>query len=128
MQTILIVDDEERIRNAYGRLFIRNGFEVILAANAMAAKEMLVTEKIDLVLLDINMAPVDGSTLFETMRAFHKNVKVIVSSVYSIEDQKQLIESAADYFDKSDSVEILLKKVRFHLQGTGGYEKTNNNC
>ena len=124
MQTILIVDDEERIRNAYGRLLIRNGFEVIMASNAVAAKDQLVREKIDLVLLDINMPKVNGATLYETIQAFHRNVKVIVCSVYSVDDQKQQIEFATDYFDKSESVNLLLNKVRYHTQGTGGYEKT----
>ncbi len=115
MKTILVVDDQKNIRNVYGRLLSRAGFDIVLASNAVEAKELLVQKDVDLVLLDINMAEVDGTVLFDLIRAFHKEVKVVVSSVYPLEEQKQRIEKADDYYDKSEGLDVLLSKVRFYL-------------
>jgi DNA-binding NtrC family response regulator len=107
-QRILVIDDEAHIRDAYRRLFWHYGFEVLTASNATQANELLVQSKFDIVLLDIKMAEVDGSVLYGLIRTFHKNVKVVVSSVYSVDEQKERIEGADAYFDKSDGKNVLL--------------------
>jgi CheY-like chemotaxis protein len=120
---LLVVDDEARIRNAYQRFFSRQGFDVLTAGDAMGAKDLLVREKVDVVFLDINMAEVDGAILFELVRSFHPGVKVIVSSVYSIEEQRERIRDADAYFDKSDSKDALLGMVSalvVRTEGPGG--------
>lgn len=115
MRTILIVDDEERIRIMYGRLLTREGFKVLQAANAVHANEILKDNKIDVVLLDINMPDIKGDALFELIRAFHQKTKIIVSSVYPLEDQERMIQGAHDYFDKSESMQVLLQKIKANL-------------
>jgi DNA-binding NtrC family response regulator len=105
---LLVIDDEERIRDAYHRLFRHCGFDVLTASNATEANGLLVRNKFDIVLLDIKMAEVDGSVLFGIIRKFHKNIKVVVSSVYSIDEQKEKIRNADAYFDKSDGMSVLL--------------------
>ncbi len=109
---ILIVDDEERIRNIFNRILQREGFDVIEAANAGDAYELVLANPVDLILLDINMMEVDGTVLFEVVHLFCKKTKVIVTSVYPIDDQKTLIKGADDYYDKSDSLQILIRKVK----------------
>lgn len=108
---VLVIDDEARIREAYGRIMLSLGFDVVTASNAVVAQNLLVRNKFDIVLLDINMAEVDGSVLFEIMRAFHKDLKIIVSSVYSIDEQKDKIRDADGYFDKSDGADVLVSLV-----------------
>ena len=92
------------------------GFEVIERSNAMEASETLVREKVDIVLLDINMPEVDGSILYEIMQLFHKRVKIIVTSVYPLDEQKRLIAEAADYYDKSQGIDILISKINKVLE------------
>jgi DNA-binding NarL/FixJ family response regulator len=84
---------------------------VLTAPNAMEANELLVREKVDVVFLDIKMAEVEGDVLFELLRTFHHSVKVVVSSVYPIEEQKERIKDADAYFDKSDGQDVLLGMV-----------------
>jgi len=108
---MLVIDDERPIMYAYQRIFSKEGFDVLIASNAIVANELLVREKIDIVLLDINMPEVDGTILFELIRAFHRNIKVVVSSVYPIDEQKEKIKDADAYFDKSDGKEVLLKII-----------------
>jgi CheY-like chemotaxis protein len=110
--TILIVDDEERIRSVFRKLMKQEGFDVIEAANAGDAYEKLLTNQVDLILLDINMLEVDGTVLFEVVHLFCQKSKVIVTSVYPIDDQKRRIKGAEDYYDKSDSLQILIRKVK----------------
>ena len=111
LRRILVVDDEASIRNMYYRLCTRQGFDVMTAANADEANDILVHEHVDIIFLDINMLEVEGDVLFELIRAFHRHVKVVVSSVYPLEEQKERIKHADAYFDKSDSQDTLLQIV-----------------
>ena len=118
MKTILVVDDEVNIRNVYRRILMREGFRVLLASNAVDANDIIVNEKgaVDLVLLDIKMAEINGDILFDKIHFCHKNIKVIISSVYPIEEQKERIKEATDYYDKSEGLNTLLCKVKSHLK------------
>ena len=111
LRSLLVVDDEESIRNMYYRIFSRRGFDVLRAANAMEAKDILVHKHVDILFLDIKMAEVEGDILFELIRTFHPHVKVVVSSVYPLEEQKERIKDADAYFDKSDSQDTLLQII-----------------
>ncbi|MBF0594021.1 MAG: response regulator [Candidatus Omnitrophica bacterium] len=111
LRRLLVVDDEASIRNMYKTIFSRRGFDVLTAGSAMEAKDLLVREHVDIVFLDINMVEVEGDTLFELIRAFHPNVKVVVSSVYPLDEQRERVRDANAYFDKSDSQDSLLKIV-----------------
>ena len=108
---MLVIDDEIRIREMYRQIFNSIGYEVVMAGSAVDAHSILIRNKFEVVLLDINMAEIDGSTLFEVMRAFHKNIKVVVASVYSINEQKGRIKDADGYFDKSDDKGVLVSLV-----------------
>ena len=121
MKKILVIDDEKKIRKIYNKLLTAEGFEVIESPNAMEASETMVRKNIDLVLLDIKMPEVDGSTLYEVMKLFHKKAKVIVASVYPLDEQKRIIVEADDYYDKSQGTDILLSKIK-NVLGNGGME------
>jgi len=112
MATVLVIDDEEKIRGVYATMLKREGHRAIEAESAEAASDLMLKHAIDLVLLDINMAEVDGAVFYEIIRTFHRRARVIVASVYPINDQKQLIEAADDYYDKSDSLKVLLEKIK----------------
>jgi DNA-binding NtrC family response regulator len=108
---ILILDDEPRIRAIYGRMLAESGVIVRLAATPEEAIEILIREKIDMVLLDINMPVVNGKTVFEIIQEYDPSLKVIVSSVYPLHVQKIMIPNAYDYHDKSHGPSILLEKI-----------------
>src|SRR5262245_23551091 len=102
---ILIVDDEERIRKIYTRLFQAIGsgiFEVLEAENAERATDYLIREKLDLILLDINMPEIDGARLCEIIKEYNPNLEIVVASVYPVEEQKRIIPFANAYYDKSE--------------------------
>ena len=111
MKKVLIIDDEDRIRDIYSRLFVQAGIIVRRAKDATEATNIMIREDIDLVLLDIKMSVVDGCTMFDVLREYDPNCKVIISSVYPVDKQRELIPWALDYYDKSDGPVSLLEKV-----------------
>ncbi len=112
MIKILIVEDEGNVRRVYAELLKNEGFEVFEAEDAIRATEILTNKNIDIALLDIRLPRVYGSMLFDIMQKFHKKVKVIVASVYSVDEQKLIIKDAADYYDKSQGLDLLLEKIK----------------
>jgi DNA-binding response OmpR family regulator len=112
MKSVLIVEDEYKIRDIYKKLLTEEGYEVIESSNVIEAYDILGIRKIDLVILDIQLPKINGDTLYEVLQFFHNQSKVLVASVYSIEKQMQLIPDAADYYDKSMGLEALLVKIK----------------
>jgi DNA-binding response OmpR family regulator len=117
MQRILIIDDERRIGQSYTALLSEEGFEAKHASSAQEATNLLIREHFDLVLLDIKMPEVDGKIMYEVIREYNRNMKIIVSSVYPIEDQVQIISGASEYHNKSQGVDILITKIKEVLDG-----------
>ena len=117
MSKVLIVEDEEKIRNLYRRMLTAEGIDVAEAENGEKAAMVLLQDKcIDLFLLDIHMPVVNGVSLFEAVRVFNPHAKVIVASVYPLEDQKRMIRGADDYFDKAEGADVLVERVKSALQ------------
>ena len=112
MTKILIVEDEEKVRRMYNTMLKNEGFEVLEAPDAIKASYILNREPVDIMLLDIKMPQVYGSMFYDMMQRSYKKVKVIVASVYPIDEQKKMIEGAADYYDKSQGLDLLLEKVK----------------
>ncbi|MDD5773423.1 MAG: response regulator [bacterium] len=125
MDTILIVDDEVHIRRVYNKLFSEEGYRTLEASNAVNALDLLKKGGIDLILLDINMYDITGDTLYDIVSLFYKRIKVIVSSVCYIEDQKKIIEGAFDYYNKSDGINTLLLKVEKALKEKAFFMKAS---
>ena len=111
MNTILIVEDEMPIRKVFARLLSAEGYVIFEAENAIVARDILWDKKIDLLLLDINMAEVSGDEFYPIVKLFHTHTKIIVTSVYPLEEQHRLIPGACDYFDKSEGLAALLEKI-----------------
>jgi len=117
MKRILIIDDERRIGQSYTALLSEEEFEVKYVSSAQEATNLLIREHFDLVLLDINIPGVDGKVMYEIIREYDRNIKVIVSSVCPIEEQVQSILGAAAYHNKSQGTDILVVKIREVLDG-----------
>ena len=96
----------------YHELLNSQGYEVIEAASAEQGTHLLISEPIDLILLDIKMPEIEGAEMFQVIEEYHSKIKIIVVSAYNVEQQRQWIGEATDYYDKSESTAVLLKKVR----------------
>ncbi|MDP2653332.1 MAG: response regulator [Candidatus Omnitrophota bacterium] len=111
---ILIIDDEDAIRENYARLFRSGGnrlFDVLEAPDAVKATNLLIRERVDLILLDLRMPGIGGQRIFEVIREYDPHLKVMVASVFPEERQRQLVPDATEYYDKSQGPVKLMEKV-----------------
>ena len=111
---ILVVDDEENIRDSLNEILIDEGYEVLLAEDANVARKIKNDKNIDLILLDIWMPDCDGITLLKEWVKNHQlNCPVIMMSGHGTIDTA--IEAtkigAFDFLEKPISLQKLLKTV-----------------
>ena len=73
---ILVVDDEEEVRNTLGRFLVRSGYKVEEAADGMTGVQMALRAPPDLVILDVRMPGMDGIRVAELLRRFPSTMNV----------------------------------------------------
>ena len=117
MRTILIVDDEAAAR--YGvRRALASKYKIAEAESADAARALIVSERPDLILLDLVMPGEDGLAFLRWMRANEIQTPVlVVSALDSAKTAVDALQSgAADYIVKGYDIEELRKRVGNILQ------------
>jgi PAS domain S-box-containing protein len=82
-ETILVAEDEPRVRDMTERVLRGAGYAVLTASNGDEAVALLETRRIDLVVLDVIMPKKDGRTVYEIIRARMGDVPVLFCSGYS---------------------------------------------
>ena len=118
---LLIVDDEKDIRDSLKDILIDEGYEIYLAANALEAKKIKLSQTIDLILLDIWMPDIDGlSLLKEWVSKNEINCPVIMMSGHGTIDTA--IEAtkigATNFLEKPISLQKLLKTISSSLKSS----------
>ncbi|MDY7037481.1 MAG: PAS domain S-box protein, partial [Thermodesulfobacteriota bacterium] len=115
-ETILLVDDEEMIINIGGELLKTMGYKVFKARGGEKAIELLREKKdrIDMVILDMIMPDMGGGETYDRMRQIDPNIKVLLSSGYSIDGQaKEILERGCNAFiQKPFNINQLSRKIR----------------
>jgi two-component system, OmpR family, aerobic respiration control protein ArcA len=115
-KTILVIEDDETMRNAIKRILETEGYILKLAADATELSSLLDdNHPVDLILLDIGLPWINGFELAQLLKE-HKDLKkiplVFVSGKASEEDMKKAFEIGADdYIKKPFDVEKLKKTV-----------------
>lgn len=118
MQQVLIVDDEEEIRNMLMKCLPREGISGIPCTNGKEALESIKKQDIDLVILDIMMADMDGFEVLRQIREKDKEIPVIFLSARQEEYDKVLGLGlgADDYVTKPFSPGELMARVKVQLR------------
>ena len=113
--TVLLVDDEKMVLESGEELLKYLGYEVLLAENGQKGLELYKKNqhKIDLVLLDMVMPVMGGGEAFDRMKEINTNVKVLLSSGYSLEGEaKEILKRGCDAFiQKPFKLEQLSQKL-----------------
>ncbi len=91
--TILVVDDEEYILNADKAMLNELGYEVLLANGGKEALRVFDENKdrINLLILDLIMPDLSGEIVYDRIKSLRPDIRVILSSGYSIEGQAESI-------------------------------------
>ena len=80
--TVLIVDDQDSIRDALSKMLIKEGYEVILAGEGDEALEILRKRKVNVILSDLKMPKMDGVQLLKTSKLIKPEVEVILITAH----------------------------------------------
>jgi DNA-binding NtrC family response regulator len=112
-ETILIVDDEEIIRESLSFILKKEGYGVLEAANGKAALELVKKEAIDLVITDLEMPEMKGIELLEHVSRICPETLVVIITAYGSIDTaiSALRQGAVDYVLKPVEFDELLVKV-----------------
>jgi two-component system cell cycle sensor histidine kinase/response regulator CckA len=114
--TILLVDDEQTIRELGGRILRRVGYEVVVAADCRQALEIYRQQQgaVALVILDLIMPGMSGNQCLEELLRIDPDVKVIVSSGHAEEGDQQgfLDKGVKGFIPKPFLVTELIEAVR----------------
>lgn len=111
--TILIVDDDETLREAMVFDFKRKGFNILSAENGEKGFEIVSSNKIDLVVSDIRMPHGDGITLLEQIRKHYPNIPsvIFVTGFADISDAECLAKGARKVLSKPFERKELMQAV-----------------
>ncbi|HKN59959.1 MAG TPA: response regulator transcription factor [Candidatus Acidoferrales bacterium] len=115
--TILVVDDEPQIRRVLSTMLTSQGYPVIEARSGEEALEKIRSERIDLILLDVNMPGISGLEACAQIRR-SGDVPIIMLTVRNSErDKVQALDAGADdYVVKPFGAEELLARIRAALR------------
>ncbi len=117
MASVVIIEDDQRIRELMARVLAEKGYEVHGAATALDGLQRIVGFPPDVVVLDMGLPDLDGGELLKMIRAV-TDVPVVVATARS-EDRdviRTLDAGADDYLVKPFSVEQLEARVRAVLR------------
>jgi two-component system response regulator MprA len=109
---VLVADDDPSIRESLKKILEESGYEVLLAEDGEVAVQLLTNEKVDLLLLDLEMPKQDGWDVFEGVRSRCSILPVIMITGLATQLETRLIPGLDALLEKPIEVPILLKKVR----------------
>ncbi len=127
MDKIIIIEDDEVIREELQNFLKRYGYEVKAPINFNNIIQYIENENAELILLDINLPVFDGYYICREIRKTSEVPIIIVTSRDSDLDELMSMNLGADDFiTKPYNIEILLARITNILKRTGGSSKTNN--
>lgn len=104
MGTILIIDDEEKIRSLLSRIISLEGFEVFQAADLKKGLQRLEISEVDVVICDVKLPDGSGVEFVKIIKEKYPSTEIILLTAYgNISDGVQAIKNGAfDYITKGD--------------------------
>lgn len=115
-ELILLIDDQDVILEVCKEMLERIGYRVLTAKDGQNAIDIYTDQKenIDLVILDMIMPGLSGSATYDSLKAINPEIKVLLSSGYSIDGQaSQILERGCNGFiQKPFEITELSQKIR----------------
>ena len=114
---VLVVEDEELVRDALGPLLERDGYEVSFAGNGREALQRLYTEAApDLIVLDLRMPVMDGWEFRRQQQADPDLAPVPVIVLSALDQRRTGMVDAAAFIKKPLDFDRLIELVREHCR------------
>ena len=115
---VLVVDDQPRVLTFVEIDLKLRGFEVITTVSGEKALEIINARKPDVMLLDMIMPGMSGGQAFDLLKSINPDIKVILSSGYSLNDDAARIlkQGCNGFIQKPFDIITLSKKIRSVLE------------
>lgn len=116
--TLLVVDDDRRLRELLEKYLLEQGFWVITASNAQEAREMLEQENIDLIVLDWMMPEETGIEFLEKWRGNISHIQhdipiLMLTALGDVQNRVKGLEAGADdYLSKPFEPKELILRIQ----------------
>jgi len=118
-ETVLVVDDEDGLREVTRRILSRSGYTVLTAPNGEEAIEIAATHlsRIDLVLTDVIMAKMQGPTVAKEIKALRPDIRVLFMSGHAqpVLEAEAVLGREFQFVEKPFDEKMLLSSVRLAL-------------
>ena len=125
LMKVLLIEDDKFLRTVLERKLLSEGFEVISATNGEEALEKIISDKPDIILLDIILPKKNGFMILENIKKdpeLRRIPVLIMSNLGQEEDIKKGISLGAnEYFVKAKvSLDDIIKKIKEFVFSPGG--------
>lgn len=109
MAKILVIDDEQGIRDLLDTLLRRKGYDVVLADNGQKGLELFRRERPDVVVLDLKMPGMGGLTVLQEIRSFNPKQPVVILTGAGTAEAEQQVRAlgVTEYVEKEFSLHLL---------------------
>jgi DNA-binding NtrC family response regulator len=117
-KTILVVDNEETMRETLLKILQREGYDILTAADGQAALEIIRERKVHLILSDVCMPRVDGNRLLKLAKAILPDVEIVLMTGHGKIEMglEALKEGAFDFIQKPFTKLTLNKTIKQALE------------
>lgn len=121
MEQILIIEDDKGLNQGLCKALKTDGRQVISCGNLQSAREQLLCQTPDLILLDLNLPDGNGLTLLQELRAETSSIPVILLTANDTDEDvvNGLEQGADDYITKPFSLAVLRARVNTQLRKAG---------
>ena len=116
MAKILVIDDEQSIRELLDTLLRRKGYDVVLAESGQKGLELFRRERPEVIVLDLKMPGMDGLTVLQQVRNLDPRKPVIVLTGAGTAEEEQQVRAlgVTEFVEKGFSLHLLgdaLKRI-----------------
>jgi CheY-like chemotaxis protein len=124
MARILLVEDNEMNRDMLSRRLVRGGYEVIIAEDGARGVAIAMSDKPDLILMDMSLPVIDGWEATRRIKATPEisRIPIIALTAHAMagDRDKALASGCDDYDTKPIELQRLLRKMETLLTAAGG--------